>query len=223
MRLFSYCIPYDDGAAPNPFWGVCTLAICKPAVRRVAQVGDWLVGTGSKQSPIGDISGQVVYAMRVTEKLSMEDYDAFTRAQLSEKRPVKHSRDRRRACGDSIYDFSLPGAPQRPGVHDEGNRMTDLAGRFVLLSTHFYYFGDQPVPLPAHVIPIVRQGQGHRSSANDPWAPGFVGWIDGLGIPPRSVIGQPQFWRRGPDDDVCGPCAAGRRNEGEDDLKEVDC
>ena len=46
-RLFSYCIPVDDAAAPNPFWGYCTLAICKPGHWRVAQVGDWVIGTGS--------------------------------------------------------------------------------------------------------------------------------------------------------------------------------
>lgn len=23
MRLFTYCLPVDDGAAPNPFWGAC--------------------------------------------------------------------------------------------------------------------------------------------------------------------------------------------------------
>lgn len=47
MRLFSYCIPVDDGAAPNPFWGVCTLTICKSKIRRVAEIGDWVVGVGS--------------------------------------------------------------------------------------------------------------------------------------------------------------------------------
>jgi hypothetical protein len=35
-QLFTYTIPYDDGAAPNPFHGICTLAICKPSIRRVA-------------------------------------------------------------------------------------------------------------------------------------------------------------------------------------------
>src|SRR5262249_55154673 len=59
--LFSYCIPYDFGSAPNPFWGLCTLAICKPDIRRTANVGDWVVGTGSAVSPIGNISGKVVY------------------------------------------------------------------------------------------------------------------------------------------------------------------
>ena len=41
-KLYSYCLPYDDGAAPNPFWGTCTLVICKPAIRRTARVGDWI-------------------------------------------------------------------------------------------------------------------------------------------------------------------------------------
>ena len=44
-NLFSYVLRYDDGAAPNPFWGTCTLAICKPAIRRKANLGDWVVGT----------------------------------------------------------------------------------------------------------------------------------------------------------------------------------
>jgi hypothetical protein len=26
MKLYSYTIPYDDGAAPNPFWGICARA-----------------------------------------------------------------------------------------------------------------------------------------------------------------------------------------------------
>lgn len=38
--LFSYCIPVDDGAAPNPYWGICTLVICKPRIRLAADIGD---------------------------------------------------------------------------------------------------------------------------------------------------------------------------------------
>lgn len=51
-KLYSYCIPCDDGAAPNPFEGVCTLVICKPRIRLTAEVGDWIVGTGSKRARI---------------------------------------------------------------------------------------------------------------------------------------------------------------------------
>jgi len=63
----------DSGAAPNPFWGVCTLVICKPAIRRAAQVGDWVVGAGSGHSRIGDIRGKVVYTMQVTCKMTMAE------------------------------------------------------------------------------------------------------------------------------------------------------
>lgn len=74
-RLFSYTIPYDAGAAPNPFRGMCTLAICKPQIRLNAIVGDWVVGLGSKNAPSGDLSGRMVYAMRVNQILSLRDYD----------------------------------------------------------------------------------------------------------------------------------------------------
>lgn len=40
--LFSYILKIDDGAAPNPFWGQCTLTICKPKIRKTADNGDWL-------------------------------------------------------------------------------------------------------------------------------------------------------------------------------------
>ena len=36
-QLFTYTIPIDDGAAPNPFRGMCSLAICKPRIRREAK------------------------------------------------------------------------------------------------------------------------------------------------------------------------------------------
>ena len=85
--LFSHCVRVDRGAAPNPFWGVCTLVVCKPVVRRVAQIGDWVVGTGSVNSPIGDASGGVVFAMPVTEKLTMEEYDLYTLQHLPGKLP----------------------------------------------------------------------------------------------------------------------------------------
>jgi hypothetical protein len=39
----------DYGFAPNPFFGVCTLATCKPKIRKAAAIGDWVVGTGSSR------------------------------------------------------------------------------------------------------------------------------------------------------------------------------
>src|SRR5437870_7783881 len=93
--LFSYCVRHDGGAAPNPFWGVCTLVICKPRIRRAAKVGDWVVGTGSRRSPVGDLSGAVVCAMRVGRKLTMAEYDAWVAAECTDKTPDPDHLDHR--------------------------------------------------------------------------------------------------------------------------------
>jgi hypothetical protein len=187
--LYSYCIPIDDGAAPNPYWGVCTLVICKPAIRRKAKVGDWVVGTGAKGTVVGplngkrryaDMSGKVVYAMRVTEKMEMRSYDLYTREQLPEKIPDWFSTDERRRLGDSIYDFSEYPPRVRPGVHMEKAREHDLGGRYALLSRYFFYFGDNAVPLPEHLLHIVKQGQGHRSTSNARFLGPFEEWLYGL-------------------------------------------
>ncbi len=121
-QLFTYCIPYDDGAAPNPFWGVCTLVVCKPSIRRTAQVGDWIVGTGSTRSPIGDVRNMVVYAMQVTQKMKMRDYDLYTQEYLKGKVPDPGSADPRRRLGDSMYDFRFdPPRMYSTEVHKEKN------------------------------------------------------------------------------------------------------
>jgi hypothetical protein len=46
MTLYSYVVAHDFGFAPNPFDGLCTLATCKPDIRKKAAVGDYIVGTG---------------------------------------------------------------------------------------------------------------------------------------------------------------------------------
>ena len=192
-RLYTYCIPYDDGAAPNPFWGICTLAICKPAIRRTAKIGDWIVGTGSRRSRIGDISKKVVYIMRVTHKMSMAEYDVWTHRHCAKKIPVWKTGDLRRKVGDSIYDFSASVTQQRRGVHDKGNIPIDLGGKNVLLSKHFYYFGDSPIELPMNLLPIVHRTQGHRVRLNQPYITVFEKWVDSLGLKINKLYGQPAF------------------------------
>ncbi len=197
MTLYSYCLRFDDGAAPNPYWGVCTLAICKPAIRRTAKKGDWVVGLGSTHSPIGDISRAVVYAMKVTEILSMAEYDDYTRSELTRKIPDWGNTDFRRRVGDSIYDYGAGQEPTlRAGVHLETNRATDLGGCSVLVSNHFFYFGDKPVHLPEELMPIVHRTQGHKSLANAQYEEPFVDWIEAMESEPRLVLGQPQLRKR---------------------------
>jgi hypothetical protein len=187
-RLYTYCIPVDDGAAPNPFWEICTLNICKPAIRRTANIGDWIVGTGS--SSYG-FDNKVVYAMKVTDKKTMEDYDAWTAANCQNKIPKINSHDWQEKLGDSIYDFSENPPKIRTGVHNEGNRDCDLSGGFALLSTNFFYFGGKPIDLPPELLPIVRQGRGHRVHLNEPYFEKFVKWIESLGYPNGCILSRP--------------------------------
>ncbi|WP_442940103.1 hypothetical protein [Nostoc sp.] len=44
-------------------------------------MGDWVLGFGSTQSPIGDrdIGDCVVYAMKVMDKMTLQEYDKFCR------------------------------------------------------------------------------------------------------------------------------------------------
>ena len=190
-RLYTYCIPCDDGAAPNPFWGTCTLTICKPAIRRTAQIGDWIVGTGSKHSPIGDITGKVVYAMRVSKVMTMQEYDTWAAANIPEKIPDTNNPDVRRKLGDSIYDFSTKQPTQRISVHGSGNISTDLGGVNALLSDHFFYFGDVPLQLPPNLLSIVHHTQSHRVRLNEPFVAEFIDWLNSLHLKPKHLYGKP--------------------------------
>ncbi|MFC0668681.1 hypothetical protein ACFSKY_14665 [Azotobacter chroococcum] len=98
MKLYSYVVARDFGFAPNPFFGFCTLATCKPKIRKHASVGDWVVGTGAKSTY--DYKGRLIYAMQVSEVLSFDEY--WNDARFILKRPnLKGSL--KVMYGDNIY------------------------------------------------------------------------------------------------------------------------
>ncbi|MDP2998203.1 MAG: hypothetical protein Q8N47_12005 [Bryobacterales bacterium] len=82
MKLYSYVVDHDTGLAPNPHFGVCTLCRCKyrkcPTKPRniveLAEVGDWVEGTGGADKKKSAGHGKLVYAMRVDKKLTREEY-----------------------------------------------------------------------------------------------------------------------------------------------------
>ena len=84
MNIYAYIVPVDDGAAPNPYGGICTLAICKPNLRKIAKQGEWLVGLDSKF--------QLIYTMKITTVMTMKEYDSYTKENLSIKIPNKTSK-----------------------------------------------------------------------------------------------------------------------------------
>lgn len=135
------------------------------------------------------------------------------------------SSDPRRRSGDSIYDYSIsPDARHyprlRPSVHSEWNRATDLGGKYVLLSDHFFYFGDQPVTLSEELLEIVKKGPGHKAHFTPQVIEAFTHWIYSLGYPPATLIGKPQLTVAAKD--ACSVCAPRDRQEDEADLAEPD-
>jgi hypothetical protein len=223
MTLFSYTIPIDDGAAPNPFGGVCTLTICKPAIRRKAAAGDWVVGLGSKRAS-RDFSGRVVYAMKITRVLTLQEYDEYCSSRLPIKLPDWTSARFEKRVGDCIYAYSGKGEPtMRAGIHHEGNRDVDLSGKNALLSTHFYYFGNKPQKLPAPLTPIIHQTQGHKSSANADYVVPFIEWVESLGYEKNVMRGEPQLRSAVMTHPAkcSGLCASSRSKDGcEDNLQD---
>lgn len=183
MKIYSYILRIDDGAAPNPFGQFCTLTICKPAIRRNASIGDWVIGTGSKNTKlkdgkIYDFSDSIVYAMKITNKLTLQQYDKFCKNYLVNKIPKCESADWRLRAGDCIYDYSENKEPTiRKGVHNEGNRQRDLGGLNSLLSDHFYYFGVEARPLSVNLKELIKKNQGHKKIENPELIQEFERWI----------------------------------------------
>ena len=67
-EILMYTVKYDDGFAPNPFHGVCPLATCKPDIRKVARLGDTVIGKAAVRN-----SSRLVFAMEVDEILTYDD------------------------------------------------------------------------------------------------------------------------------------------------------
>lgn len=222
-RLFTYTIPYDDGAAPNPFNGMCTLAICKPSIRRAARPGDWIAGFGSKYAPSGDLSGRLVYAMLVQEVLTLEEYDRLAQTRWPHRVPDILSLAMQDRLGDCIYDYTKGSPPaQRSGVHDSGNILTDLSGENVLISYDFVYFGSRAIRLPDKLRPILHQTQGHKSTCNADYFEDFVAWLRSTAPAAGQVYGWPDSVVDWGNHTRCGGCEI-RRIDDANDREHASC
>jgi len=162
-QVFLYAITRDYGFAPNPFHGVCTLATCKPQLRKSAQIGDWVIGfTGANLSR--DI--RIICCMEVSDKLTFQEY--WDHPQFLCKRPVRNG-SKASLVGDNIYHRVSGKWVQEDSHHsnadgtlNEHNLKTDTSADFVLISQRFVYFGRSAIPVPQKI----RQATGLRRVRN---------------------------------------------------------
>lgn len=198
MRIFAYILKFDSGFAPNPFHGWCTLACCKPAIRRKARPGDWIVGITPRAH-----GNRVAYAMRVEESLTFEGYWSDLRFRAKRPRwqrgaPVVEN------CGDNCYEPSGDGEfrqlPSRHWDHEnnresEREKAKDLRGKRVLVGRRFCYFGADAVPFPEHVS-VKLPARFHRVNFTDQEKAALLPFLEGL---TQGIQGQPRKW---PNDDA---------------------
>ncbi len=204
--LFSYVVFYDSGFAPNPFHGYCTLATCKPRIRKHAQVGDWVAGTGSNARGVRR-GRHLVYAMRVIEIISTAEYWNDPRF---EKKKANLFYNWVAASGDNIYEPLGQGCWRQLSSyhsHEDGSRRDDHVGRDtgvqrILVSDEFVYFGAEGPQLPTRFhdggnAQMLCSGRNYRRVRSEPEIAAFENWITSLAK--TGFQGKPWDWvkRRG--------------------------
>ena len=161
MRLFSYKLTSDTGFAPNPFFGILTLACCKPEIRENRNIGDYIAGFTSNTLDGSEIGKEkLIYFMKITGTIPFSKY--WTDPRFQNKKPDLKSSELRSQIGDNIYE-PIPHSSEFKQLanlrHCESNIERDLKSYQVLFSTDFYYFGASAILLPEEIRPNIPKGQ----------------------------------------------------------------
>ena len=194
-RLYSYVVQHDYGFAPNPFWGACTLANCKPEIRRTAEVDDVILGTGS-----ADIAaaGRLGYWMQVGEVVSFDAYwsdPRFTRKKPNMRGGMIHR------YGNNIYWTGPDGTFQQlDSFHSEDDGTLSTANRRrdtgttqrVLIGTEFAYYGKLAPSIPHELSFVVKKGPGHKCQFADVERAALEAWL--ATMPERGYMNEPGRW-----------------------------
>ena len=205
QRLFTYKVAHDGGSAPNPYHGVCTLGICKPAIRRVVRHGDIVVGFACAPD-----ENRIIYCMVVDHVVPWEVYikacadssvqlDGIRAESLKRKVP-KGPND----PGDCIWPSAenspevLPSWSDHGGIDDFQRDVKN--GENVILGSRFWYFGNGSVHtlyLESGKLEDIIPGRGHRSNSNRDHREDFVNFFNDQlkerGITSYGKFGEPSL------------------------------
>ncbi len=185
MKLFSYVVARDYGFAPNPFYEVCTLATCKPKIRKTANIGDWIIGTGSAKN---NKTGTLVYAMNVKKILTYNQY--WDSPEFDNKKPILTS-SKKQAFGDNIYFKSSDAWTQanshhsyKDGSANEYNIQNDTKTDRVLIGYNYVYFGKNAIEIPErfknHNNEDICAKRGHKCKFSKEFVDRVIGWVKDL-------------------------------------------
>jgi hypothetical protein len=176
-RLISYVVASDTGLAPNITEDFCTLAVCKPVIRRVARIEeDWILGFSTPNHG----RNRLIYAMQVEEKLPFEDY--FNDPRFKYKKPDTDPR------GDNFFK-KVKGTYQMAfsnAAHfgKAGPISRDLKTPLSVIASNYWYFGENAPEVPKRftenstiALPD-RSRRGHRVNEDKRLISSFIKWIE---------------------------------------------
>lgn len=153
-KVCAYVMTVDSGLAPNPFHGICTLAVCTPNhMRANLDTDDWIIGVAGKniRSRLGTSDQwRIIYAMKISRKYDLDSY--YNESSFKSKIP-KLIGSRIEMCGDNFYSRTSEGLQHTLKTEDHQCSelmKQDTDGNRVFVGTEFYYFGSLAVALPQH-------------------------------------------------------------------------
>jgi hypothetical protein len=193
MNVFTYVIEHDLGFSPNPFHGVCTLACCKPRIRKNAEIGDYVLGTGAA---LPNLRGFLTYWMQVDEITTLDAY--WQDRRFRHKKPSMLGTTLYR-YGDNIYhrdgtetyrqEYSFHSMEDGSVSTGDLKRDTGTTDK-VLIGRNFAFWEKSGVLLPEHLSYFVRR---ERHCYSEAQKAAFLGWLDTH--PERGYIDEPAHWQ----------------------------
>ncbi|MBU2806904.1 hypothetical protein HF285_01040 [Acidithiobacillus ferrooxidans F221] len=200
MKVCAYGLTVNNGLAPNPFFDICTLAICTPNhMRARLSSGDYIIGTASDQisKRHGWDTRRVVYVMMVDKVMDLDIYYH----EHPEKRGNSSGSEIDKV-GDAIYRnddngvlYHVPESEEHLGLEHQ-----DIRGNRVFLGRTFWHFGSKSPTLPdenwAHTIPHSFRGIRYiydtETPQNRTWSDAehdkFLAWLKNF---EKGLIGMP--------------------------------
>lgn len=198
MTTFTYKLDHDLGFAPNPFFGVCTLACCKQRIRKVASVGDYVVGLAGKGS-LKAYHPRIIFWMKISEIVNFDTYWADPR--FFKKRPqlpgpqiivvgdntYRHDSSSSKNWLQEISMHNIPGFPVKKKPHIE----TDTSVDRVLIAQHFTYWGGVGPSVPNELMGMFSNRDFQRNHTPDDET-GLHGLINTQN--PKGFVAPPIDW-----------------------------
>jgi hypothetical protein len=194
VKLFSYVVARDFGFAPNPFFGVCTLATCKPVIRRTANVGDWIVGIGSASK---QRQQHLVFIMKVDEVLTFDQY--WNDHRFLAKHPNLMG-SQKQAFGDNIYSRKKGTSvwiqenshhSLEDGSPNYANIKNDTQTNRMLVGFEFAYWGGHGPKIPKSFLDVCVK-RAHKNRFSVSFIQKFIAWFRSLNQ--VGYLGPPIEW-----------------------------